>query len=105
MNPDDISLKINDLAIEQARLVTRVDALCIQWQETKTLVESVNKLALSIERLTNAQNNTSNQVKKLRTDVDEIQQKPGKKWDTVQTVIITAILSGLIGFAIKSIFG
>jgi predicted nucleic acid-binding Zn-ribbon protein len=102
---EELERTIQQIAVEQARLATRVDALCEQIQETKTLVNSVNKLALAIEKLTNAQNNTSEQVARLRSDVDEMQKKPSKRLDTLWTALITAILSGAIGFAIKAILG
>jgi hypothetical protein len=104
MIPDEIGNKLESLAIEQAKLTTRMDVVCGQVAETKTLVESVNKLAISIERLTNAQQNTSTQVERLRSDVDEIQKNPGKKWENLKSIVIAAIVTGAIGYALGFFF-
>lgn len=76
-----------------------------QLNNQQKLLEGVQNIALAVRDLANAQSNTSEQVRQLRSDVDDIQKKPEKKLDMMQTVIITAILSGVIGFAIKAIFG
>ena len=77
---------------EQIRtLFTRVD-------EQKTLTESVHKLAISLERLTSAQKSTSDKVDSLTDDVEELKNKPAKKWDAAATVAITAIISAVVTF-------
>lgn len=101
---DELEKIVNNFAVKQAELITRVEMLSDQVQETKSLVESVHKLALGVQSLTEAQKNTTTQLNRLQCNVDEIQSKPAKRWDSVQMIIITAILSGLIGFALKAIF-
>lgn len=76
-----------------------------QLNNQQKLLEGVQNIALAVRDLANAQSNTSEQVRQLRSDVDDIRKKPEKKLDMMQTVVITAILSGVIGFAIKAIFG
>ena len=77
---------------EQIRtLFTRVD-------EQKTLTESVHKLAISLERLTSAQKSTSDKVDSLTDDVEELKNKPAKKWDAAATVAITAIISAVVTY-------
>lgn len=39
----------------------------------------------------------------LESDVKELKEKPAKRWDTVTTVIITAIVSGTVGVIIGAV--
>lgn len=95
---DELEKIVNTFAVKQAELITRVEVLSDQVQETKSLVESVHKLALSVEKLTESQKNMSIQINKLQCNVDDIQAKPAKKWDNAQMLIIGAIVTGVIGF-------
>jgi predicted RNase H-like nuclease (RuvC/YqgF family) len=42
-------------------------------------------------------------VSGIVSDVKELKEKPAKRWDTVTTVIITAIISGTIGVIIGAV--
>jgi predicted RNase H-like nuclease (RuvC/YqgF family) len=44
-------------------------------------------------------------VTELKKDVEELKEKPSKRWDVVVAVIITAVVTSIINFAFKSIFG
>lgn len=60
------------------------------------LTESVNKMAISLERVTNKLTATEERVNHIADDVDEIKEKPGKRWD----LVIAALISGLVGAGI-----
>ncbi len=40
-------------------------------------------------------------IDEVKNDVKELKEKPAKRWDLIVTAIITAIVSGLIGFVIS----
>jgi chromosome segregation ATPase len=65
------------------------------------LTESVNKLAISVERLTQQQATTETQVETLSDEMNEIRDKPAKRWDTVVTAIISALVGAGIALLIK----
>ncbi len=98
---DDLEKTIQEFAVEQGKLITRVDLLTDQVQETKKLIESVHALALSVEKLTEQQKNMSIQLNKLQSNVDEIQSKPAKRWDLVISVALTAIVTAAITLWLK----
>lgn len=58
-------------------------------------------LALSVERLTIGQQNTSEQVKRLRTDVDDMKNRPSKRWD----LVITTAIGAVVGYLVKLLLG
>ena len=65
------------------------------------LTESVNKLAISLERLTARESATEKQVEHLAEDVEAIKEKPAKHWETAIAAIISAIIGAGIALIIK----
>lgn len=43
-------------------------------------------------------------TKDIKQDVEVLKMKPAKKWDAIEMVIITAVIAGVVGFAIGKIF-
>lgn len=73
--------------------------------EQAQLTETVHKLATSIELLVAKQEITTEKVaetnKRLEAithDVEDIKQKPAKKWDGLMTIIISALAGGIISY-------
>ena len=60
------------------------------------LTDSVNRLALSLERVTGQLTATEEKVKHIANDVDDIKGKPAKRWD----LVVTTVISGLVGAGI-----
>ena len=79
----------------------RLTALANRMDKLEALTESVQKLALSVERLTNQQKATETQITALTGDVTELKNKPAKRWDLVITAIITAAISAGVTLLIK----
>lgn len=69
-----------------------------QIGETKMIAESVHKLANTVELLVHEQKNTNKKVDKVINDVEEIKEKPANHWNTLITVVLTAIVSGFITY-------
>lgn len=103
MSPTDEQLQ--ELVQEQRDQITRLEekvkAAFLRIDEQKKLSDSVYSLALSVERLTIGQQNTAEQVKRLRTDVDDMKNKPIKHWD----LVITTVLGAVIGYVVKLLLG
>lgn len=81
--------------VKMAGLEAQVDTLSQAVTETKSLVETVHKLALSIERMTQEQQS-------LRRDVDDIRTSSRKRTDTVITETIRMLVAAVVGaFLVK----
>ncbi len=97
--------QLQELVQEQRDQITRLEekvkAAFLRIDEQKKLSDSVYSLALSVERLTIGQQNTAEQVKRLRTDVDDMKNKPMKHWD----LVITTVLGAVIGYVVKLLLG
>ena len=79
----------------------QIKGLARRMDSLEKLTESVNKLAISVERLTAQQATTETQISTLTGDVNEIKQKPAKRWDTVIAAIISALVGAGITLLIK----
>ena len=90
-----------DIGAALARQEEQIKGLARRMDNLEKLTESVNKLAISVERLTAQQATTDTQIETLTGDVNELKEKPGKRWDLVVTGVITAIIGAAITLLIK----
>ena len=78
----------------QVRMEEQIKTLFKQQADIKELTETVQKLAIALEKQGMALQSTEKKVDGVKADVDEIKAKPSKRWET----IVAALLTGLIGF-------
>jgi polyhydroxyalkanoate synthesis regulator protein len=45
------------------------------------------------------------EIQTLKTEVKELQEKPAKRLNTIETVVITAVITGIIALVISKVFG
>lgn len=70
--------------------VHRLDRLEERVNEQDKLVTAVCGLQKDVEH-------TKKDVGEIKTSLDKVLEKPGKRWDGVVTAVITAIVSMLVG--------
>ena len=92
---------MQEIGAALARQEEQIKGLARRMDNLEKLTESVNALAISVERLTNQQQTTDNQLETLTDDVTELKEKPAKRWDMVITAIISALVGGGIAYLIK----
>ena len=64
------------------------------------MIESVQKLATSVERLTLKQDGTEKKLDGLCQDVDEIKAKPGKRWEGLVQNLLYAFGGALVAYVV-----
>lgn len=69
----------------------RLDALEKQTQAVSDLATSVAVMAQKVE-------DTGGKVNWLCTEMKELKEKPGKRWEAVITTALTVIVSAVIGY-------
>ena len=94
-------MDMQEIGAALARQEEQIKGLARRMDNLEKLTESVNALAKSVERLTVQQAQTDTQITTLTGEVNEIKEKPGKRWDLVITAAITAIISAVITLLIK----
>lgn len=60
-------------------------------------LQGVSKMALNIERLTTSVEQMTAELTKYGTRLENLEQKPAKRWDAVVTGIIGAVVGALVG--------
>ena len=94
-------METNDIGAALARQEEQIKGLARRMDNLEKLTDSVNKLAISVERLTSQQAVTEGQITTLTGDVNELKEKPAKRWDTVVAAIISALVGAGIALLIK----
>lgn len=74
-----------------------------QIGDLRTMTESIYKLTTSVETLTHEQHATQTKLDELAEDVDELRERPGKRWDDVVKVATTAIVTAVITYLLTHI--
>lgn len=94
--------KINQIVEAQVRMEEQIKTLFNQQADIKELTETVQKLAIALEKQGMALQSTEKKVDGVKSDVDEIKAKPAKRWDAIIAAIISGIVMFLLGhFGLK----
>ena len=83
----------------QARMEEQIKALQRQQADIKALTETVQKLAVALEKQSISLQVTKQTVVEVKADVDEIKNRPAKRWD----VLIAAVITGVIGYVLARV--
>lgn len=62
--------------------------------------EAVNHLATSVAVMAEKVESTGEKVDGLCEDVQEIKQKPGKRWETVVGQVISILIAAVLGYVL-----
>ena len=98
MTTEELTQKVVELDERATRHTEQIKTVFNQIAEVKGMAESVYKLATTVEVLALEQKTTNEKIDKLTGEVDEIKEKPGKRWESVMMVVITAVVTGVMTF-------
>ena len=96
MDNEQIALKLQETTDRSLRNEGRIKKLEGEHEALQQLATSVAVMAEQMKTM-----NTS--VDKLTTKVDELEEKPAKRWDAVVDKIVWAVLAALIAFLLGRI--
>lgn len=80
----------------QARMEEQIRTLFHQQGELRALTETVQKLAVALERQGAALSSTERKVDGVKRDVDDLKARPARRWESA----VAALISGIVGFAL-----
>ena len=64
------------------------------------MIESVHKLATSVEKLAMKQDAMETKLGNLCSDVDEIKSKPAKRWEGIVEKVIFTVVGALVAYVL-----
>ena len=78
-----------------------IELMSRRLDNLEKLTESVQKLAISVDRTVNKQAGMEEQLKQIAADIREQKDKPNKRWETLISCVITAVVTALITLLLK----
>jgi len=81
-------------------LVDKVEKLEIRINSLENNYSGVNE---KLENITSFITDIKSNIKELLAKIDEIKEKPGKRWDLIITVLITSAVNFLVVGALAAI--
>lgn len=103
MTDEEVVIKLTKYQEEISSLKHRVN-------DVEELVKAVNELAVSVgklaENVSSANNRMSRFEESLKSQgerIGEMEKKPSRRWDSLMTVIITALVSGVITYMLSNL--
>ena len=94
-------MDMEQIGLAVTRQTEQIKTLFGRMDNLEKLTESVNKLALALERMTARQETVEKKVDEMRGDVDDIKEKPAKRWELVVGAVISALVGAGIALLIK----
>lgn len=87
--------------------IASIEARCKSNTHRIDEIEADNKalhqLATSVEVLATKQETIEANVNEIKDDVKSLKALPGSRWEAVVKGVITALIAGLIGFALAKL--
>ena len=99
---DELNATVARLSTDMARVDEQIKTLFKQQAEIKALTETVQKLAMSIERQGLSLKTTDEKLDGVKSDVDELKAKPAKRWETAVGVVLSVIITALVTYALTT---
>ena len=87
----ELSAQLAGLEEKTAELLRRVDRL----EEGQM---ALNRLATAVEVLATRQEDMGQSVKRLSVKLDDLEQRPAKRWDKLVEKLLTALAGAFVAF-------
>lgn len=95
-----IEREVKELASRMAAAEEQHKTLFNRIERQEKMLDTVHKLALSVNELANKLGNMQEKVDGLCGDVEEIKEKPAKRWDGIVDKVIFSIVGALVAYAL-----
>lgn len=96
MNTEDLALSLQETKDRSLRNEGRINKL---EEENGTL----HSLATSVAVMAEQMKQMNNSVTTLTSEVEEMKEKPGKRWDALMEKILWAVVAAVLGFVLAQI--
>lgn len=100
MTTEDLTKKVIELDERTVRHSEQIKNCETKIADISKLTESVNKMATSVQVLANAQKSTEEKVDDLSQDIEEIKEKPAKRWENTVHLVFELVLTAVVTFVL-----
>lgn len=105
MDTEELTRQVIALDERTAAQAEQIKTCFTQIAETKSVTDSVYKLVTTVEILARELQSVNKELKstnvkidKVSNEVEEIKEKPAKRWDNLITLVITAIVTAVMTY-------
>ena len=103
MDNAELTKRVMDLDERATRHTEQIKTLFNQVGETQDLAKGVYDLVGTVKVLASEQSATRSKVDALAKDISDIKDKPGRKWDSVISWVIQAVVLAIMAFLLAKI--
>lgn len=96
MTTEEIALKLQETTDRSERNEGRIKKLESEHTVLQNLATSVAVMAEQIRTMAGS-------ISQLTREVEEIKEKPGKRWETIVEKALTVLVGAMIGYAVTRI--
>lgn len=93
-------MDLQDLNVALTEVRGNVERNTGRIKELEKKNDAVSKLASSVAVMAEHMKTMDDKIDEVQTSVSEITAKPGKRWDTTVMTIVTALVAGIVGWAL-----
>jgi fructose-1,6-bisphosphatase/sedoheptulose 1,7-bisphosphatase-like protein len=94
MTPEEVNIAVAELRKDVKAIFRRID-------EQLRLAESVHELAASVKVMATEMEYMRVEQQRMREDIDEMKNKPGKRWDLIVLGMINAAVAAFMAYVFK----
>ena len=80
----------------------KMEAAPISATSSSLLYSSLPKMCIRDRLLASNQERSNKKMAKISSEIEEIKEKPAKRWESVVTNVIVAIITALITYALTA---
>lgn len=95
--------ELKELSTRLAAAEEQHKTLFNRLDRQEKMVDTVHKLALSVSELASKQGTMQDKLDGLCSDVEEIKEKPGKRWDGLIDKIIFTIVGAVVAYMLAKL--
>lgn len=66
--------------------------------EMRPIVDEIHKMGELLVEITTEMRHTNKDLREIKDKVETLEERPAKKWDTLSTVIVTALTSAIVTY-------
>lgn len=97
------SIKMDGIQAQIASVEAQCKSNTHRIDELEADNRALHQLATSVEVLATKQEVIEENVSEIKADVKSIKALPGTRWEAIVKGVITALIAGLIGFALAKL--
>lgn len=93
---------VNEVVV---KIQAEVENINSRLDNLEDLTKSVHEMAINLTKLTLRQESSENRMNRIANDVEDIKNKPGKRWETAVGICISVPITAFITYIVATFFG